>query len=67
MTIAEVERDVLSLLAAGLDNTAISKKLDLAEQTVRNYVSRLYDKTNLDSRVALAVWALEHGLGERST
>ena len=56
------ERDVLALLAQGYDNSGIAKELELAEQTVRNYVSRLYEKTGLGSRVELVVWTLKHGL-----
>ena len=56
------ERDVLNLLAQGKDNGDIANELDLAEQTVRNYVSRIYDKVGVHSRVELAVWARDLGL-----
>ena len=58
------ERTVLDLISKGLNNTRISDELDLAPQTVRNYVSRLYEKTGISSRVGLAVWALQHNLGD---
>lgn len=58
------ERDVLSLMAQGSSNAAIAKTLSIAEQTVRNYVSRLYDKIGINSRVELAVWAHKHGIVE---
>lgn len=60
------ERTVLDLIAKGLDNASISDQLDLAPQTVRNYVSRLYEKTGISSRVGLAVWALQHNLGGKA-
>ena len=56
------ERDVLSLVAQGGSNAAIAETLAIAEQTVRNYVSRLYDKIGISSRVELAVWAHKHSL-----
>lgn len=61
-TLTPREREVLRLIARGLDNLSISSKLGLADQTVRNHVSRLYSKVGLDSRVELAIWALKHGL-----
>ena len=57
------ERDVLELVAQGKSNVDISEMLDLANQTVRNYVSQIYDKLGLGSRVELAVWARERGFG----
>ena len=57
------ERDVLELVAQGKSNVGISDELNLAKQTVRNYVSQIYDKLNLSSRVELAVWARERGFG----
>lgn len=56
------EHEVLELVALGRNNAAIASELDLAEQTVRNYVSNLYEKTGCSSRVELAVWARKHGL-----
>lgn len=58
------ERDVLALIAQGDSNADISESLSLAEQTVRNYVSRIYEKTGISSRVELAVWAHKHGIVE---
>ena len=44
------ERDVLRLLAEGLTNLEISQKLVLSEKTVRNYVSNIYEKLQINSR-----------------
>lgn len=59
-TLTPREREVVALIAQGLDNRSIAEQLGLAEQTVRNYVSRVYDKLDLHSRVELAVWAHEN-------
>jgi DNA-binding NarL/FixJ family response regulator len=56
------ELSILFLVAEGKTNHAIAKELSLAEQTVRNYVSRIYDKVNLHSRSELIVWTREQGL-----
>jgi pimeloyl-ACP methyl ester carboxylesterase/DNA-binding CsgD family transcriptional regulator len=44
------ERDVLRLLAEGYNNLEISKKLVLSEKTIRNYVSKIYEKLQINSR-----------------
>jgi DNA-binding NarL/FixJ family response regulator len=56
------ELSILFLIAEGKTNHGISKILSLAEQTIRNYVSRIYDKVNLHSRSELIVWTREQGL-----
>jgi PAS domain S-box-containing protein len=60
--LTERERDVLGLLAEGLDNDHIAKKLFLSEHTVRNYVTHIYEKLGLHSRAEAIVWARERGL-----
>lgn len=47
------ERMILRLLIDGYDNQEISERVFLAPQTVKNYVSRLYGKANVDSRTHL--------------
>jgi pimeloyl-ACP methyl ester carboxylesterase/DNA-binding CsgD family transcriptional regulator len=57
------ERAVLSLLATGAGNDQIAERLHLAPKTVRNYVSRLFDKLGVSSRGEAIVVARESGLG----
>lgn len=57
--LTERERDVLTLVAKGRANGDIALELGLAEQTIRNYVSRIYEKVGVHSRVELAVLARE--------
>jgi DNA-binding NarL/FixJ family response regulator len=54
------ERELLDLLSLGLDNVHIANRLHLGEQTVRNYLSRLYSKLGVRSRAAAIVWAREN-------
>ncbi len=56
------ERDVLRLLAQGHNNLEISQKLVLSEKTVRNYVSNIYEKLQIDNRGELIVLARRLGL-----
>lgn len=58
------ETELISLLATGIDNEAIATELGLAEQTVRNYVSIIYQKVDVHSRAEAVVWAIEHGYGK---
>lgn len=58
------EHALLHLIAIGWDNARIAEELFLAEQTVRNYSSRLYSKLGLASRAETIIWARENGYAE---
>ncbi len=60
--LSERERQVLERLAMGVANQAIADELGLATQTVRNYISSIYDKLGVHSRAEAIVWARERGL-----
>ncbi|MEL6221260.1 MAG: response regulator transcription factor [Cyanobacteria bacterium J06627_8] len=56
------EQSVLELVAEGLMNKEIAKRLDTSVRNVEKYVSRLFSKTGTSSRTELVRYALEHGL-----
>lgn len=58
------ESELLSLIAKGWDNARIAQELGLAEQTIRNYTSTLYDKIGVHSRAEAVVWARERGFAD---
>jgi NarL family two-component system response regulator LiaR len=58
------EREVLRLLARGLNNADIARQLYLSEGTVRNYVSAILSKLDVADRTQAAVFALRHGLAD---
>ena len=56
------ERQVLERMARGMNNSAIATELDLKAQTVRNYITAIYEKLGVHSRVEAVVWARERGV-----
>lgn len=59
------EREILRLLANGLDNKQIADKLSLADQTVKNHISVIYSKLGVHDRVKLAMLAKKLRNNER--
>ena len=56
------ERSVLALLAEGLSNKQIARKLALTEGTVKGYVSQVLDKLSVADRTQAALLAHREGL-----
>src|SRR5919202_623998 len=56
------EQSVLDLVAQGLMNKEIARRLETSVRNVEKYVSRLFSKTGTISRTELVRFALEHGL-----
>ncbi|MDO7882780.1 response regulator [Salinibacterium soli] len=57
------ERQILELIAEGLTNRQIGDRLELAEKTVKNYVSGLLAKLGMERRTQAAVYGA--GLDKR--
>lgn len=60
--LSQRELDVLVELAAGLDNREIATELSLAEGTVKNHVTAIYNKLGIHSRAQACAWAWQHRL-----
>lgn len=56
------EKDIIVAISEGMSNKEISKKLFISEGTVRNYITMILDKTNLEHRTAIAVNYLKGNL-----
>lgn len=56
------ERQVLGLMVGGFHNDEIAERVCMAPQTVRNYISRIYDKLGTTDRVAAVRLARNSGL-----
>jgi two-component system response regulator DevR len=59
------ERTILELIADGLTNRQIAERLNLAEKTVKNYVSNLLAKMGMERRTQAAVYATRLGSESR--
>lgn len=57
------ETEVLDFIARGLDNAQIAARLELSEKTVRNHITRIFEKLQVETRAQAIVKAREGGLG----
>lgn len=56
------EVDVLRLLARGLSNREVGRRLFISPKTVGHHVEHIYQKLDVSSRAAAAVFAVRHDL-----
>jgi DNA-binding NarL/FixJ family response regulator len=61
--LTEREREILDLVARGLTNPAIARRLFLSEKTVRNHVSNVFAKLHVAGRAEAVAKARDAGLG----
>jgi pimeloyl-ACP methyl ester carboxylesterase/DNA-binding CsgD family transcriptional regulator len=57
------ERAILTLITRGLGNAQIGEELGISEKTVRNHVSRVFDKLGVWTRAQAIVFARDRGFG----
>ena len=56
------EREVLSLVAAGLPNKSIARRLTISEKTVKAHLTRVFSVLGVSDRTSAALWAQRNGL-----
>jgi DNA-binding NarL/FixJ family response regulator len=60
--LSEREREVLGLVAAGLANKQIARRLGISEKTVKAHLTRVFREIGVFDRTQAALWAQRHGL-----
>jgi DNA-binding NarL/FixJ family response regulator len=60
------EREVLNLVAQGINNPEIARRLVITGKTVRNYISNIFEKLQVVDRSEAIIKAREAGLGQSS-
>lgn len=58
----ERETTILKLLAQGFSNQDIALRLDISEKTVRNRLSEIFTKLQLNNRTQAALYAIREGI-----
>lgn len=56
------EREVLALVAAGLPNKSIARRLEISEKTVKAHLTRVFSVLGVSDRTSAALWAQRHGV-----
>jgi DNA-binding NarL/FixJ family response regulator len=56
------ETEVLKLIADGYSNREISIALSLSEKTIKNHISRIFDKLNITARTQAVIHAIKTGI-----
>jgi DNA-binding NarL/FixJ family response regulator len=64
--LSERERDILAALVAGRSNSEIGARLFISEKTVRNSLTRIFEKLGVRTRTQAAVLARDQGFTARA-
>jgi len=57
------EREVLSLVAEGLPNKLIARRLEISEKTVKTHLTSVFQRIGVSDRTQAALWAQRQGFG----
>ena len=60
--LTERELEVLKLMTTGIPNAAIAEKLEISENTVKNHIHNMLEKTGCSNRTELAIEARINGI-----
>ena len=56
------EREVLVLLASGMANKQIARRLGISEKTVKTHLTNVFQRIGVRDRTQAALWAERHGV-----
>ncbi len=57
------EREVLALVAEGLPNKLIARRLEISEKTVKTHLTSVFQRIGVSDRTQAALWAQRQGFG----
>jgi DNA-binding NarL/FixJ family response regulator len=60
--LTEREEEVLALVAQGLPNKLIARRLAISERTVKGHLTHIFERIGVTDRTQAALWAREHRL-----
>jgi NarL family two-component system response regulator LiaR len=60
--LSDRELDVLRLIANGKDNSEIAEALHISPKTVKNHISNILMKLQIENRIQAAVYAVRSGI-----
>jgi DNA-binding NarL/FixJ family response regulator len=63
--LSEREREVLVLVADGLPNKLIARRLEISEKTVKAHLTRVFAQIGVTDRTQAALWAHRNGLAPK--
>ena len=61
-TLTERERQIVTAIGSGASNRDVAQLLSMSEQTVKNHLSRIFEKCGVSNRTELAVLAASNNL-----
>jgi DNA-binding NarL/FixJ family response regulator len=60
--LSQREREVLALVAEGLPNKLIARRLEISEKTVKAHLTRVFQQIGVTDRTQAALWAQRNGV-----
>lgn len=60
--LSDRETEVVEQIAQGKTYVEIAEDLGLTFETVKTYAARIRKKLNVNSKIKIALWAVEHGV-----
>ena len=61
--LSQREREVLAMVAEGLPNKLIARRLEISEKTVKAHLTSVFRQIGVTDRTQAALWAHRHGIG----
>ncbi len=63
--LSDREKEIVQLVVQGLRNKEIGEKLFISEQTVKNHLHNIFEKTGVSDRLELTFFAIHHQMVEQ--